>query len=527
MENHEFLQVGEILSVNRKASQLLEVPPDVLVNQNLSSMTNISEIDIIEKLKPCTRSRSPTTVSIKLLNQSCSITTGFLFIPATDSFPAQIILRIQKGQPSSSQFIALNDEVKKQKKLMQLLRHSRDNLEIEVQNRTAELVLALDKAKKNELALLEKGERLSLATESNGVGIWDFNLQTQQFLWDDSMFALHPVARDIFSGTYDDWIISLHPNDQKRVMQEIKDAISGKKSLNTEFRVCWANDEIRHVKAVAKVFYDESGKPMRMLGTNIDITERKQDEERLRKSEELWKFALEGSGDGVWEYNLQTGHNTLSSRVLQMLGLNTTSNTDNLLDDWWTDRLHPESQSITNDAFQAVIEKKTNSCEIEQQVRCEDGNYKWLLTRGMVISHTDDDKPERIVGTISDISSTKQEALVKLKLAASVFSHAREGIIITDASNTIIEVNGTFTEITGYSKHEIIGKNPQFLQARNYRINHAWSRQSFGAGRRLWRSGIWRAGSQGAECRGLGCRAAYAGSRSRCKQDRPRNQRHV
>lgn len=126
-----------------------------------------------------------------------------------------------------------------------------------------------------ENTLREHEERLSLATLHNGVGIWDWNLQTQEMIWDDSMYALYHIRREDFSGTEDAWRQSLHPDDLERGDQEVEDALSGKKPFNTEFRVCWPNGEIRYIKAIAKVFRDNLGKPLRMLGTNIDITDRK------------------------------------------------------------------------------------------------------------------------------------------------------------------------------------------------------------------------------------------------------------
>ncbi|TRW99737.1 sensor domain-containing diguanylate cyclase [Candidatus Methylobacter oryzae] len=126
-----------------------------------------------------------------------------------------------------------------------------------------------------ENTLREHEERLSLATLHNGVGIWDWNLQTQEMIWDDSMYALYHIRREDFSGTEDAWRQSLHPDDLERGDQEVEDALSGKKPFNTEFRVCWPSGEIRYIKAIAKVFRDNLGKPLRMLGTNIDITDRK------------------------------------------------------------------------------------------------------------------------------------------------------------------------------------------------------------------------------------------------------------
>jgi len=181
-------------------------------------------------------------------------------------------------------------------------------------------------------ALHESKQRLALAALHNGVGIWDWNLQSQEMIWDDSMYALYHIKREDFSGTEDAWRRALHPDDLERGDKEVEAALSGEKPFDTDFRVRQPNGDIRYIKAVAKVFRDDHGKPLRMLGINTDITERKQVETRLQ-------------------------------------------------------------------------------------------------------------------------------------LAANVFTHAREGILITDAEAIIIEVNDAFTRITGYSREEALGQNPRMLQS--------------------------------------------------------------
>ncbi len=133
----------------------------------------------------------------------------------------------------------------------------------------------ISERKRFEEALRDHEARLSLATLHNGVGIWDWNLQTQEVIWDDSMYALYRVRREDFSGTEEAWRQSLHLDDLEREDKEIEAALSGEKPFDSEFRICWPNGEIRYIKAVAKVFRDEQGKPVRMLGTNIDVTDRK------------------------------------------------------------------------------------------------------------------------------------------------------------------------------------------------------------------------------------------------------------
>jgi len=176
----------------------------------------------------------------------------------------------------------------------------------------------LTERKLAEIELREKEERLALATIQNGVGVWDWNLVTQEMIWDDSMYSLYHIRREDFIGTEEAWRKALHPDDLHRGDREVNDAIAGIKPFNTEFRVVWPNGEIRHIKAVAKVFRDEQGTPLRMLGINMDITERKQAEESLRASEERLHSIIQTSMDGIVQMDadgIVTGWNSQMEKV--------------------------------------------------------------------------------------------------------------------------------------------------------------------------------------------------------------------
>jgi len=103
----------------------------------------------------------------------------------------------------------------------------------------------------------------------------------------------------------------------------------------------------------------------------------------LRSSEERWKFALEGSGDGLWDHDLATGRVLYSPRCADMLGFAPEEIGDSL--DEWTSRLHPEDAERAQAITQACIDGQTNSYSSEHRLRCKDGTWKWVLSRGMVV----------------------------------------------------------------------------------------------------------------------------------------------
>ncbi len=136
--------------------------------------------------------------------------------------------------------------------------------------------------------------RLALATRTGGVGLWEYDLANNSLLWDDQMFALYGTREGDFSGIYQAWRAGLHPEDIDRCDRETQMAIRGEKEFDTEFRVVWPDGSIHTIKALASVQLDESGRSVRMIGTNWDISEQKRTELEIKlQNEELQKINSE------------------------------------------------------------------------------------------------------------------------------------------------------------------------------------------------------------------------------------------
>ncbi len=147
--------------------------------------------------------------------------------------------------------------------------------------------------KQTEQALRQTADRLSLATRAGGVGIWDWDVASNVLTWDDQMFALYGVSRESFTCTYEGWKACVCPGDVEQADAEVQRALRGEKDLDIEFRVLWPNGTIRNIRALTTVHRDVSGHPLRMIGTNWDITERKRMEEALRQREHDLRTAIE------------------------------------------------------------------------------------------------------------------------------------------------------------------------------------------------------------------------------------------
>ena len=143
---------------------------------------------------------------------------------------------------------------------------------------SASFFRANNKVRRQQSALVDKASHLSLATRAGGVGTWDLDLSSSRLKWDDQMFVLYGISKEEFGDAYTGWAKCAHPDDLPRVEEEIQAALQGTKDLNTEFRIRRPDGSVRTICALGIVERDSRGTPRRIIGTNWDITARKQRE---------------------------------------------------------------------------------------------------------------------------------------------------------------------------------------------------------------------------------------------------------
>ena len=147
-----------------------------------------------------------------------------------------------------------------------------------IENREKCLVNMIDITRnKDMMKVLERtSAQLASATLAGDVGLWDYDIVNNILVWDIKMLELYGIDKENFVGAYETWWSGLHPDDMERGDAEMQMAIIGEKEFNTEFRVLWPDKTVRYIRASAIVQRDGSGKALRMIGTNWDITEQKQ-----------------------------------------------------------------------------------------------------------------------------------------------------------------------------------------------------------------------------------------------------------
>jgi diguanylate cyclase (GGDEF)-like protein/PAS domain S-box-containing protein len=260
--------------------------------------------------------------------------------------------------------------------------------------------------KQAEKVLRESEARYERAVTGANDGIWEWVLATGENYMSPRWKQMLGYEDHELPNTLASFAAHLHPDDKARVMEMRRAHFEEREPYGVEMRLCCKSGEYRWFYSRGQATWDENGQPVIMSGSITDVTGRKQVEDALRESEFRWQFAIEGSGDGVWDWNILTDHATYSKRWKEMLGY-AEDDIQSINQDWVT-RIHPEDQAYVAGAMQAYLEGKTEIYVVEYRLRCKDESYKWILGRGMAVSRSEDGKPLRMIGTHTDITERKQ-----------------------------------------------------------------------------------------------------------------------
>lgn len=182
------------------------------------------------------------------------------------------------------------------KQTAEALREANEVLENRVQERTAELKEANDQLRQQVEQRQRIQERLELAQKAGKIGTFEWNLQTDTFIWSRDPNAMGPMRPGSFSGSYQTWLQSLHPEDGDRTDEEFWQTIHHGQVLDTEFRMVTDKGDTRWIAVKGSAFHDEMGHPLRMMGIHMDITEKKQLEAQFLRAQRLESLGTLASG---------------------------------------------------------------------------------------------------------------------------------------------------------------------------------------------------------------------------------------
>ncbi|MBD2663380.1 two-component hybrid sensor and regulator [Richelia sinica FACHB-800] len=258
------------------------------------------------------------------------------------------------------------------------------------------------KQKKEQLRNLS--DRLTLALQAGAIGTWDWDM-VQDPVCDDRMYELYGVQKSQIKSTYETWRNALYPDDLPEIDAALAAAIRGEKDFDTEFRIVHPDGSIHFIKAAAIVQRNHQGEPIRMVGINSDITERKTIELALRESERRYAALTQAVPVGI--FRLDTIGNCLyvNESWSQMTGRPTQA----ALGQGWIETLHPEDRDRLSQKWVQWSQTAQTGELFSNEGRhlLPDGSITWFYS--YVIAETNTDGSIiGYVGTLTDITERKQ-----------------------------------------------------------------------------------------------------------------------
>ena len=173
-----------------------------------------------------------------------------------------------------------------------------------------------------------------------------------------------------------------------------------------ESRLRDGEGRLRWMSFVNRGLYDDKGLLTEIQWVGVDVSERVEALRKLEESRQRWRYALESSGFGMWDWDMVSNTTFFSRQWKTMLGYEEASEIANDFDAWRA-LLHPDDLKGALDALESHIDGFREEYAVEFRMRCKDGSWKWVRSRGQVIERDPAGNPVRMTGTHVDISKRK------------------------------------------------------------------------------------------------------------------------
>ena len=306
-------------------------------------------------------------------------------------------------------------EIEERKRMALALQQAHDDLEIRVQERTAELASAnkeledeIARRKLVEQSLRESEERYRHITNS----ITDY-IYNVSFKDGKPYKTAHSAASEAILGYTPEefdrrpylWFEIIHADDRERVTQFFADILVTKTQQTIEHRVYHKNRTIRWIANTIVLFKDTEGDIVEYNGVIHDITERKNAEIALQKSEERMSLVMESTNDALWDWNVSAGEAYFSPRYYTMLNYAPGAFPATYAS--WRERVHPDDIRGAEDALKQHFDNLTPIFTAEFRMKTRGGEWRWIFGRGKIVERDADGKAVRMVGTNTDIAARK------------------------------------------------------------------------------------------------------------------------
>jgi PAS domain S-box-containing protein len=252
--------------------------------------------------------------------------------------------------------------------------------------------------------LFESERRLTLALKAGNMGIWDWDIVSNQVIWSEEVSALFGMTKGSLPRTVEEFLPFIHPDDRAMTVEAVRATLDQDAPYYLDHRIVWPSGVVRWLSCKGQVLRDPQGRPQRMLGTIQDITNRKQQGLQLQESESRFREVMEAIREVFWMSNsektkifyISPGYESIWGRTCSSLYASPQS---------WMEAIHPDDRERIR--VRALNTQSVGIYDEEYRIIKSDDSIRWIRDRAFPVK---DQAGEihRIVGVAEDITERKQ-----------------------------------------------------------------------------------------------------------------------
>jgi PAS domain S-box-containing protein len=311
-----------------------------------------------------------------------------------------------------------------------------------------------DKQKRAEAALRLSEERYATAMTGSNEGHWVWDIASDELYSSPLVREIFDIGPDAVPGKRDAFLaqVNFYADDRTGLQERVDSHLAGRTPrFEHEYRIVRRDGQVRWLQSRGQCFRDSDGRPVRMAGATIDITERRQSEEALRQSEQRYQLAIAGVNQGVWDWDLASDMVFMSARAQSLLGIEPgrqLRTRREWISSW---EYHPDDRLSVRNALSEYLRGATPSFEAEYRMRHASGEWRWYHDRGVAL-RDEDGRPYRMAGSLEDVTDRKQAEAQRDRLEEQLRQAQKLEAMGTLAGGVAHDFNNILAAILGYGE---------------------------------------------------------------------------
>lgn len=305
----------------------------------------------------------------------------------------------------------------------------------------------------------QNSRRLALATEAAQIAIWEWDTETNEVVFNSMASTVFGVKLDNNRLDYAEFEKLIHEADLMAFRIAIEQALQHHSPVDLRFRV-YHGTSIKMLKTSAELYFNDAGQTVSLIGISYDITEDWQHQKHIAETEQRWKHALEGSGAGVWDWQVADDIVLFSDKLLALLGYYP-GEIPAKMTQWLKLLVHPEDVERVTTDINRIVNDEILEYRNEHRLQAKDGTWIWVLGHATVVERDTHNNALRVIGTNIDVSWRKQAELALQQSEErfrNAFGTAAVGMAIIGLDGRWLEVNTAICRMLGYTEQELLSK---------------------------------------------------------------------